>query len=292
MLKLTPNSKLKTPNHTQVAEIEGKLVVSSISGTKTLSGTHANLSREIISASDGTTELRQIPSGRDEEKVAIAEILCNDGLAYRSGLLDPLQLNEYQRSLFEDVVLSADADDREALLERVRAESIWFTGNRTVTERIRRDSESIGLDVVTEHEDADIIVFCESGGDLVEKREDVNRKWIESDSVLVRAALDGLTFEVGPILTPSAQACLECLTTRESINDSRPDLAYKTVVMEPTYDIALLNHYLLRLIVQTAAEMLPSNISGRIVHVNGSTLEQQQSVLLGVPGCEVCESIY
>lgn len=292
MVRLTPNSKLKTPNHTQVAEIEGKLVVSSVSGTKTLSGAHADLSREIISASDGTTELRQIPSGRDEEKVAIAEILCNDGLAYRSGLLDSLQLNEYQRSLFEDVVLSADAGDREALVERVRAESIWFTGNRTVTERIRRDAESIGLDVVTEHEDADIIVFCESGGDLVEKREDVNRKWIESESVLVRAALDGLTFEVGPILTPSAQACLECLTTRESINDSRPDLAYETVVTEPTYDIALLNHYLLRLIVQTAAEMLPSNISGRIVHVNGSTLEQQQSVLLGVPGCEICESIY
>ncbi|MBX0302702.1 hypothetical protein [Haloarcula salinisoli] len=286
--EITTESKLKVPNLTAMAEYEDDIVVSGITGTKTLSGGAARLSSEILDASDGETPLREVvPAiGDAATAVAIAEALYEDGILYPVELLDPFDVDEGHRSLLESLLLGLDVTQRPAFASRVQETTIGLYGDPTVAEALREPLEAIGCSL--DDPDPDVMVFVET--ESTRDRREVNRDWLDSEATLVRARLRGSTVEIGPLLTPSSDACLECLTTRAELNDAHQRLDYRSIVSASTYETAFCGHVLTRLALQAGLDRIPPELVGEIRRFDCRTFEHTSARLLGVPGCEACDA--
>jgi hypothetical protein len=286
-MTITTDTRLKVPNLTAVAEHDGDIVVSGVSGTKTLSGDEARASSEILAASDGETPLREVvPAVGDEATaLAVAEILYADGLLYPTELLDPFDVDETHRSLLESLLVTLDVKRRSAFARRLQESSIGLYGDPTVSEALREPLGAIGCTLDTT--DPDVVVFVET--ESTRDRPEVNREWLDTDATLIRARLRGSNVEIGPVLTPSSDACLACLTTRTELNEAHQRLDFRTTVPAPTYETAFCTHVLTRLTLQASLDRIPPALVGEIHRFDLRTFDHDTARLLGVPGCEACD---
>lgn len=290
-MKISKNSRLKKPNHTSVAQRDNELIISTPAGKKTLSGEHTEISQLLITESDGETEFAEIVKHPNETNLAVAELLCEEGILYPVEQLEALDLTDSHRGLFETTLLSLPSKRRDTFAEDVCATNIDLRGYTGFTEHTIDRIGDIGWDIGLgpRKTESDIILFLEAETTSQRTRERVNEDWLEDDGVLVRIDLNSRSLEVGPILTPSSTACLDCLTTREEMNEAKPGFDYTSLDEGLPYDSNLVVHFGTRLLVQVATAQLPAGIGGRIRAVNPATLEFSQTRLFGVPGCESCE---
>jgi hypothetical protein len=290
-VRISENTRLKTPNHTSISEQDDELIISTPAGKQTLSGEYVEISRLLISESDGETEFIDIVEQPNETNLAVAELLYEEGILYPVEQLEALTFTNPYRGLFETVLLSMAPERRDGFAEEIRSTTIEVRGNTKLIEHILNRIGDIGWDIDSgiKKTDPDIILFVETETTSQRIREQVNEDWIESDGVLLRIGLDSRSLEIGPILTPSSTACLKCLTTREEINDAKPEYDYTSLSKEIPYDSRLIVHFGVRLLVQVATAKLPAGLGGRIKTLNPATLGFSQTRLFGVPGCESCE---
>jgi hypothetical protein len=293
MEHLSGSNQLKVPNQTRVAFNEGKLVISYPNGKKTLTGEHAEISKYIIEESDGSTELSEIVETMDGLKAAVAEVLYEAGIVYPKKLLEPLSLDNCQESVSESILLSLENSERQMFAADVTDTTVRIRGDDSIVADLHSALNPIGWDIdIGEEKKPDVIVYIETDGVQKETRKAVNREWQKTDSVLIRAALDGRSVEIGPILTQAAQSCLECLTTREQINSTVPQLDFQSLAEGQTYEMRFIDHLVFQLLLQTVTRTIPASLTGRIKTINMATLDYSQSYLLGIPGCESCGARY
>lgn len=287
MTQLSAQTCLKVPNNTRFAFHDDDLVLSGVTGTKTISGEHVCHAKSLLEAVDGETELGEIADGMGSTTAAVAEALCEEGVLYPAALLDPLGLDEQYVSLFESILLSLPRSERESFAADITSTTVRVRGDGTLVDEVGPKLRSIGWEVDTAGAptDSDVILYLETDPG---ERAPVNREWLASTAVLVRIALDGDSIEVGPILTPSANACLDCLTRREEMNDVASDLGYQPLNPARTHGMGIVENVTLRLTAQAAAAALPPSFEGTIKTLRLSTLEYRESHLLAVPGCEGC----
>lgn len=290
-MKISENTRLKAPNHTNAAQRDDELIISTPVGKKTLSGEHTEISRLLIAESDGETEFVDIVEQPNETNLAIAELLYEEGILYPAEQLEALNLSELYLGLFETILLSMPPSRRDTFAEDVCTTSIVVRGDTRLTEHTIERIGDIGWDIGfgTQGTEPDVILFLEAETTSRETRERVNQDWLAGDGVLIRLGLDSQSMELGPILTPDTSACLDCLTTREEINEAMPGFNYTALDEGLPYDSDLLIHYGTRLLVQTSTAQIPAGIGGRIKTINPATLAFSKMKLLGVPGCESCE---
>lgn len=281
---------LQTPKNTRIASQEESLVVSGVFGTKTIRGAAVPIARALIEQCDGTTPLGDLVEGMDNAGTAVAEKLCEDGILYPISWLASLDPPVHHRSLFESVLLSTEADKRDTFAENILSQTIAIRGDEIATKQLASTFRKVGWTVDTDQasEAPDIILYAETTATKSSKRTSVNNAWLDSDSVLVRVASESDAIEVGPLLTTTANACLECLATREAMNTADNEFEYETVNPGSSYDFTAVEDLLLGLICRVAAGCLPPEMVGVIKRIDLQTLEQHESSLLGVPGCEYC----
>lgn len=289
-LSLTGDSVLAVPQGTSIAEHDGQVIVSGPVGHKTLSGKTAPLSRRVIEAADGSTRLDVIADtigGGDDGRIyAVADRLWEAGILYPTELLAPFDVDDAKRNLLESIVLSMDAERRWDVFRTLADESVALRGDSTLTGMVSGSVESMGMEVGGPS--PDVIVYAETEGST--DRGTVNRDWLDSEATLVRVGRDGTTVEIGPVLSPSSGACLECLTTRQELNGADRSLDYESVSGGVTYEARFIDHVVSRLVVQAALDLLPAPIAGQVFRYDLATLHSGLARLLGVPGCEACDA--
>jgi hypothetical protein len=187
-------------------------------------------------------------------------------------------------------LLSLPVESREGFVSTIESATVSLRGDQSVI-----DDVDLGLDTVewsrgSYPESTDVTVFLETPA--VESRGAVNRDWLDSESVLLRLAIDGSTLEIGPVLTPSSDACLDCLTTRAAMNNAGQGIEYEWATGGKTGRIRFLEDLLTRFVVQTTLKQIQSRFVGTIVSVDLDTLETDSSRLLGIPGCDACHANY
>lgn len=284
---VTPESRLKVPNGTAMAEYGDEIVVSGPTGTSTLSGEAARLSADLLAASDGRTPLADVVPdiGDEATTLALAERLAAAGLVYPVERLDAFDVDERTRSLLETLLLELDAAERPGFADRVQSLSVSLSGDAATASEL--DDALSALGCTTAGSDPDVVVLVESA--TTDDRAAVNRRWLDSEATLVRASVRGTEIEVGPMLSPSSESCLACLTTREELNDADGQLSYRSLAPGPTYDTAFCSHVLTRLALQAGLDQLPPDLVGRIARFDLRTLEYDEARLFGVPGCDMCD---
>ncbi|MDS0258209.1 TOMM precursor leader peptide-binding protein [Haloarcula sp. S1CR25-12] len=285
--ELTVETRFKVPNGTAMAEYGDAIVVTGPTGTRTLSGEAAQLSGDLLAASDGQTPLGDVvPAIGDEATaLAIAERLSAAGLVYPVELLDGFDVDDNRLSLLETLLLGLDADSRPGFADRVRSLTVGLHGEPSTTGQLGDAFGAFGC--TTTDSDPDVLVFVE--GDATTDREAVNRAWLDSDATLVRAAVRGTEVEIGPVLSPSSESCLACLTTREELNDAGRELTYRSLAPGPTYETELCSHVLTRLTLRAGLARLPADLVGRLFRFDLRTLDYGEARLFGVPGCDACD---
>jgi bacteriocin biosynthesis cyclodehydratase domain-containing protein len=100
----------------------------------------------------------------------------------------------------------------------------------------------------------------------------------------------GPDVEIGPVLTPSADACLECLTTRAELNDAHRRLDYQTIRPGRTFETAFATHLLTQVTLQAGLGRIPPALVGAIHRFDCRAFQHDSARLLGVPGCEACDA--
>jgi hypothetical protein len=292
VFSLAPDSTLTTPKRTLIGEFEDSVVVSNTITTKTISGADSHLSERILRACDGETPLNEIPrpDATDAQIVATAEKLLGAGLVYRTDQLSTLDCAERHHSLLESLLLSLSVESRDDFASKIESGTVALRGDQSVIDEFEFGLDAIDWTRADYPESPDVTVFLETP--TVASRDAVNRDWLGSESVLLRLALDGTTVEVGPVLTPSSDACLACLTTREEMNGTGQQIAYEWARGGRTTEIEFLEGLVVRFVLQTVLKQIQSRFVGTIVSVDLATLECNPSRLLGVPGCEACNANY
>lgn len=286
---LSGSSILRRPSATRLGSTDDQLVVESAANTNTLSGESAAICRQIITASDGTTKLESIPTDAEPATVvALAEELWSAGILYPETLFESLSFDDRYRSLFERTVLALPLDERQSFVDGLSETAVHVGGDTVLAEALLPKIDPVTWDA--EIKTADIVVFVDPGSRADSER--ISRQWLDSDAVLIRLSLQGTALEVGPILTPASQSCLSCLTTRESINDMERQIEYESLDSSVTSERIILQQILARLVIQSAAELLPAPLIDRIITLDLRTLDRTQSRLFGVPGCDICNGKY
>ncbi|MDS0281439.1 TOMM precursor leader peptide-binding protein [Haloarcula onubensis] len=275
------------PQGTAMAEYGDDIVVTGPTGTRTLSGEAARPSGDLLAASDGRTPLSEVvPTIGDEATtLAVAERLVAAGLLYPVERLSAFDVDDVHRSLLEGLLLELDADRRPGFADRVQSLTVGRYGDAATTERLGESLAALGC--TTSETDPDVVVFVES--DAAADRQTVNRAWLDSEATLVRAAVHGPEVEIGPVLSPSSESCLACLTTREELNDAGQQLSYRALNPASTYETAFCSHVLTQLALRAGLGRLPPELVGRLVRLDLRTLDYSDARLFGVPGCEACD---
>ena len=183
---------------------------------------------------------------------------------------------------------TTDIDERQSLVDGLSETAVHVGGDTVLAEALLPKIDPVTWDA--EIKTADIVVFVDPGSRADSER--ISRQWLDSDAVLIRLSLQGTALEVGPILTPASQSCLSCLTTRESINDMERQIEYESLDSSVTSERIILQQILARLVIQSAAELLPAPLIDRIITLDLRTLDRTQSRLFGVPGCDICNAKY
>lgn len=292
MVSLAPDSTLTTPKRTLIGAFEDSVVVTNTNTTKTISGAHSRLSKRILQGSDGETALREIPrtNATVAQVVAAAEKLHGAGLLYVADQLSTLDCADRHLSLLESLLLSLPVESRGKLVSTIESATVALRGDQSVIDEFELGLDAIDWTRADCPQSTDVTVFLETP--TVTSREAVNRDWLDSESVLLRLAIDSTTVEAGPILTPSSEACLACLTTREEMNGARQQIAYDWARGGRTSEIEFLEDLVVRFVLQTVLKQIHSRFVGTIVSLDLATLDCNTSHLLGVPGCDACNANY
>jgi hypothetical protein len=282
-------SRLQVPKNTYIASYDDALIVSGVFGTKTIRGDHAPVAKRIIAGCDGKTPLSEIINETNGTAQAVAEALCKDGILYPASQISPIDPSDRYRGLFESILLSLKPNDRQTFAEDILSQAIAIKGDGAITKQLASTFRSVGwtVDGTQTSEKMDMLLFLETAA-TTNQRRIVNEAWLNSDVPLLRIASESDVVEVGPLLSPTANVCLECLTTREKINGSGEDLTYEKINPGPSYNVAAAEDLILGITARIMVGHLPPELDGVIRRIDMRTLEQHESHLLGIPGCEYC----
>lgn len=290
MRTLSAQTKLQVPTNTRITSCDGDVVITGVHDTKTLSGDHVPVCDALVRACDGRTPLSEVIDYPDEDTRAVAQALYEEGILYPTELLEPLDLDERFRGLFESIMLCLEPAAWESFADDVKASKIEIHGEEYLAEQLQTALQALDWTVVSGNalEEPDVITFVETPTTSVSTRAAVNEEWCNSESILVRLGLDGERLSVGPIISPSAQACLDCLTTREQMNDAQAGVEYETINPGPTPTSWIFEPIAIQMTVYAATSMIPPSLEGIITTLEFPDLEHRESRLLGVPGCDSC----
>lgn len=290
MNTLSTQTKLQLPTNTRITSHDASIVITSVAGSKTISGEHASVCASLLDGCDGATPLSELTDHPTEVTRAVAQGLYEAGIVYPTEFLAPLDLDDRFRGLFESILLSLDPSARESFADMVADTRIELRGDEFLVDRLLTSLRSVDWTVSSSDtlSEPDVILLAETPATSTDTRTAANRTWRQSDSVLVRVGLDGEELSVGPFLSPSAQACLECLTTREQMNDTRVEFDYETLNPGITPTTWVLQPIAVQMTTYAATSMIPPSLEGKITTLGIPTMEYRESRLLGVPGCETC----
>lgn len=290
MRTLSAQTKLQVPLNTRITSCDGDVVITGVHGAKTLSGDHASVCDALVRACDGRTPLSEVTDYPDDVTRAVAKALYEQGILYPTELLEPLNLDERFRGLFESIMLCLEPAARESFAEDVKASNIEIHGDEYLAEQLQTALQALDWTVVSGDtlEEPDVITFVEKPTTSVSTRTAVNEKWCASESILVRLGLNGEQLSVGPLLSPSAQVCLDCLTTREQMNDAQAEFGYEMINPGPSPTSWIFEPIAIQMTAYAATSMIPPSLEGIITTLGFPALEYRESRLLGVPGCDSC----
>jgi hypothetical protein len=266
---------------------DGEAVVQTPQTVKTLRGENIEAIVELLAAMDGETAASELVDQIPDAKSEYVELLYENGLAYDGRAIPAgLEDTESQR-LLASVLPSIPPTRHHELPGRLGALSVAVFGDHETISPVLSRLRAAGVSVDDSPTDEpDLIVLSEqlerSGSWSA-----ANEQWAASEATLLRTRLTERGWRLGPVLTPDAPSCLNCLYKREDANKAGGQLFTEMVGDDPPYARAYVDT-VTELLFQTLLGQVPRYLDEQFVVYDHYEQTVETPRAFGLPHCEVC----
>ena len=265
---------------------DGEAVVQTPQTVTTLQGERIESIIELLATMDGETAAGDLVDRIPDAKAEYIELLYENTLAYDGRGIPPKLEATESRRLLESVLPSIPPARHHEVPDRLAALSVAVFGDRDPISPVISRLRAAGVSVTDGPREPDVILLSEQ----LERSgswSTANELWAESESTLVRTRLTERGWRLGPVLTPDAPACLNCLYERVDANKAGGQLFTETLGGDPPYARAYVDT-VTELLFGTLLKQVPRYLDEQFVVYDHYEQERRTPRVFALPHCEVC----
>lgn len=265
---------------------DGEAVVQTPHTVKTLQGEDVETILDLLAAIDGETAASDLVEQVPGATMAYIEQLYEATIAYNAAAI-PDGLDEAGgRGLLESVLPSLPPARHHELPELLGSLSVDVFGHREAISPVISRLRAAGVSVDDTTSEPDVIVLSEqlerSGSWAA-----ANEQWAGSESTLIRTRLTERGWRLGPVLTPAAPACLNCLYKRVDANRAGGQLFTETITGEPP-QMQAYTDTVTELLFRALLGAVPRYLDEQFVVYDHYDQTVDTPRVFALPHCEVC----
>lgn len=254
-----------------------------------IDGATSAITLEILREIGNGHTVREIEEGLGEKVVPqVIDFLYEEGVIYfKDELASISDITVTTRLILESILVEKEPNEYTSLVSELQDKHVDIQYKDDNADTLVRRLTNIGITVEETNCAPDLIYYNENSSR--NSWESINQRWLESESTLIRSYRGTNEFEIGPILSPSASSCLNCLYTRKEINEANEKKKYDFVSSGPTIGYNLFIDLVTYAILSTLTSTLPNFLSNTILYTMTPELETNTAQLFGLPKCEYCD---
>lgn len=266
----------------------GEAVVQTPHTVKTLQGEDIEATVALLAEMDGETAaselVEQVPGGTAE----YIELLYEHTLAYDGRAIPPALKDGDCRRFLEPVLPSIAPSSHQEVPDLLGSLSVAVFGHHETLCPVSSRLRAAGVSVTDRSEgEPDVIVLSEQLERSASWAE-ANELWAASESTLVRTRLTETGWRLGPVLTPTAPACLNCVYSRVDANKAGGQLFTETVGGDPPHARAYTDT-VTELLFGTLLGQVPRYVDEQYVVYDHYEQRVRTPRVFALPHCEVCD---
>jgi hypothetical protein len=269
---------------------DGEAVVQTPHTVKTLQGEATELLLTLLSEMDGETaasDLVDRVTGASPEHV---ELLYENALAYDARAIPAALAAAGHGHVLEPLLPAIAPANHQSVPERLDACAVAVFGHRERISPVIARLRGAGVTVTDGVDgDPDVVLLSE----LLERDtawSAANEAWLDSAATLVRTRLTTTGWRLGPVFTPDAPACLNCLYQRVDANGAGGRLFTETVGGDPAHAGAY-GDTVTGLLFGTLLGQVPRYMDDQFVVYDHYDQDVRTPRVFALPHCEVCAGV-
>ena len=265
---------------------DGEAVVQTPHTVKTLQGPETEAIVGLLAQIDGDTpagELVQQVPGATVEQI---ELLYEAALSYNAAAIPTGLRAEGCGQLLEPALSSISPARHPELPERLDSLSVAVFGHQESISPVVSRLRAAGVSVDETAKEPDVVFLSEH----LERSESwtaANEQWAASEATLVKSRLTETGWRLGPVLSASAPACLNCLYNRVDANRAGGQLFDETGGGDPPH-LRAYTDTLTELLFGVLLGSVPRYLDEQLVVYDHYSQRTETPRVFGLPHCEVC----
>ncbi|MFB6294064.1 MAG: hypothetical protein ABEH60_07375 [Halonotius sp.] len=269
---------------------DGEAVLRTPHTVKTLRGEDVETILDLLSAADGNTVAADLVDDVAGATAEYVDSLYEHDLAYDARAI-PATMRESDCGRFLESVLPAiPPATHHGLPERLASLSVAVVGDREPVSPVLARLRAAGVTVTDDVEDSTDVIVLSEALERAPSWSAVTEQWLDSDATLIKTRLTATGWRLGPVLTPAAPVCLNCIYSRIDANRAGGRLYTETLTGDPPF-IEAYTETVTELALAAVLEQVPRYLDEQMLvynHYEG-TLETPR--VFALPNCEVCAGV-
>ena len=269
---------------------DGEAVVRTPHSVKTLQGENVQTILDLLSAADGKTVAADLVADVAGATAEYVDAIYEHDLAYDARAIPAtMRKRDYGRFL-EPVLPAIPPATHHGLPDRLASLCVAVVGDRDpvapVLARLRAAGVTVTDDVGAS---TDVIVLSEA----IERAPSwsaVTEQWLDSDATLMKTRLTATGWRLGPVLTPAAPVCLDCIYSRVDANRAGGRLYTETVTGNPPF-IEAYTETVTEVTLAAVLEQVPRYLDEQMLVYNHYDGTVETPRVFALPNCEVCAGV-
>ncbi|MEA1931431.1 MAG: hypothetical protein U9O06_07765 [Euryarchaeota archaeon] len=266
---------------------DGEAVVRTPWTVKTLQGEHIEVVTALLAAMDGETAASDLVDRVPGATVEYVDLLYDHGLAYdAAGIPDGLKDADC-RGLIEPVLAALPPERHQEVPARLGSRSVAVFGHSATLSPALSRLRAAGVTVDDRPTGEPDVVLLSEQLERDSSWTAANEQWAASEATLLRTRLTASGWRLGPVFTPNAPACLDCLYSRVDANGAGGRLFSDTVGGDPPHARAYVDT-VTELLFRTLLGEVPRYLDEQFVVYDHYDQDVRTPRVFAVPHCEVC----
>ena len=269
---------------------DGEAVVRTPHTVKTLQGAGVEPLIALLEEIDGDTAASEL-----RERVADATPDHIDALYAHDLVYDARAISADMRAadcghMLESLLPAIPPESHHEVPARLQSLSVAVFGNRDTVSSVLSRLQAAGVTVTNGTTAEPDAVLLSEQLERSESWDRANEQWIDTDATLVKSRLTATGWRFGPVLTPTAPACVNCVYSRVDANKAGGRLYTETVTGEPPHWRAYVDS-LTELLFRVLLKQVPRYLDEQFVVYDHYEQTVETPRVFALPHCEVCDGI-
>jgi hypothetical protein len=269
---------------------DGEAVVRTLHTVKTLRGEDIETVLNLLAAADGETVAAALVEQVSDATPEHVDLLYEHNLAYDARAIPAKTQKSDCGRVLESILPAMPPETHHMIPDRLTSLSVAIIGHQEPLSPVHSRLRAAGVSVTDDvRRPADVILLSEN----LERAPSwaaVTEQYLDSQATLVKTRLTATGWRLGPVLTPSAPVCLNCVYGRVDANRSGGRLYTETVTGDPPY-IGAYADSITEVVFAALLDHVPRYLDEQILVYDHYEQTVETPRVFALPNCEVCEGV-